>query len=290
MTVTHVKWFAIIACSLLLACSGEFDGKNGIKTIKFPDVDKVCQLIEYKDGMKNGTLKEFYRNGNLKVIQHFKDDKNVDSTIFYHPNGQLAVIQIHKEGRREGCWKKFNEAGKVYSEINFRDDLLDGPSKTYSYKSLRLIESYNFKNGLRDGKWETFYNSGKPKSVAYYYNDQPGLGAEEYLENGEKINDDFAMKVTESNKVNLENRLYFYVSLTDPRPDDEVWRVVEKDTGRVLTRYQRLEKKDNVFVLEFGVYEGGFIMEKVKIAAYRKTASGNTMIKTTTFNASANHY
>jgi antitoxin component YwqK of YwqJK toxin-antitoxin module len=291
MKGSEFKYFVIAVCSLFLAsCSGDFDGKNGVKTIKFPDVDKVCQLIEYKDGRKNGTLKEFFKNGNLKTIQHFKDDKNVDSAIYYHPNGQLSAIQIHKDGKKTGCWQKFNEQGKCYSKISFEDDLLNGPSQTFSYKSLRLIENYNFKYGLKHGKQETFYNSGKPKSIAYYYDDQPGLGTEEYSENSERLNDDFAVKVTESNKVNLENRLYFYVTLANPQPEDEVWRVLEKDTGSVVTRYQRLEKKGDAFVLEFGVYAGGFVMEKVKIAAYRKTASGNILIKTTAFNASANHY
>ena len=287
---TALPFFLSTLVSFFLMSCSDFDGKNGIKTVKFPRSDNVCQLIEYKDGKKNGTLKEFYKNGNLRIVQHFQNDQNEDSSTFYHPNGKLAVIQIYKDGDKTGCWKKFNKEGKMYSTVNFENDRLNGSSQIFSYKSLHLIENYNFKDGFRNGKQETFYNSGKPKSVAYYFMDQPGLGTEEWTEGGDKINNDFIINVSESNKVNLENRLYFYITLDSQKPNDEVWRVVEKDTGRVITKYQRLEKQGDRFVLEFGVYEGGFIMEKVRIAAYRTTGLNNVVIKTAFFNASANHY
>lgn len=285
-----IYFFLLQFVIISVSCSDKFDGKDGVKTVMFPHSDKVNQTIEYKNGKKNGTLKEFYENGNLKTIQHFRDDKNVDSAIYYHPNGKLKGIQIHKDGYKVGCWKKFNESGKLYSEINFTDGRLNGTAKTYSYKSLNLIESFNYKDGSKEGKQEFFYNSGKPKSVTYFYWDLPGLGTEEWLENGDKVNNDFAIHVSEKNRVNLENKLYFFVTLDDPQPDDEVWKIADKDQGNKITQEQKLEKEGNTFKLQFSVYNGGFIMEKVKIAAYRKTRFGNVFIKTYSFNASVNNF
>lgn len=279
---------AVITVSV--SCSDKFDGKDGVKTVMFPHSDKVHQTVEYKNGMMNGTLKEYYENGNLKTIQHFKDDKNVDSAIYYHPNGKLKGIQIQENGFKAGCWKKFNESGKLYSEMCFTDGKLNGTVKTYSYKSLNLIECFNYKDGSKEGKQEIFYNSGKPKSVTYYYWDLPGLGTEEWLENGDPVNNDFEIHVSEKNKVKLENKLYFYVTLKDPQPDDEVWKIADKNEGNKITQEQKLEKEGDTFKLQFSVYNGGFIMEKVKIAAYRKTRFGNTFIKTYSFNASVNNY
>lgn len=256
----------------------------------FPGSDKVCQTIEYKDGKRNGVLKEYFENGNLKTIQHFKNGFNVDTALYYHINGKLAAIQIHKEGNKTGCWKKYNEAGKLYSEMCFENDLLNGTLSTYTYKTLRLIERYHFKDGSKDGKQETFYNSGKLKSVVYYKEDQVCLGTKEWLENGDSVNNDFAIKVTEQNKVNLENKLYFFITLQNPQPGDEVWQVLDKDTGNVVTRYSMLKKEGDRFVLEFSVYQGGFIMEKVKLAAYRQTQLGGKTVKTITFNAAANNF
>ena len=286
----HVKFIGVSLLLFLVSCSDSFDGKNGIKTVKFPDTDKVCQTIEYKDGKKNGVLKEYFENGNIKTVQHFKDDKNIDSAMYYHINGKLAVIQIHDNGEKVGCWKKYNESGKLYSDMCFEHDRLNGTTLTYTYKSLHLIERFNFKNGSKEGKQEVYYNSGKPKSVTYYHDDRLCLGTTEWLESGEMINNDFSIKYIEKNKVNIENKLYYIISLENPQPDDEVYSVLAQDTGNVVTQYQKLEKKGDDFVLQFSVYQGGFIMEKVKLAAYRKTGLGNTFIKTISFNASANNF
>lgn len=284
------KILGSIGLFLLISCSDSFDGKNGIKTINFPGTDKICQTIEYKEGKKNGTLKEYFENGNLKTVQHFKDDKNVDSALYYHINGKLAAIQIHNNGEKIGCWKKYNEAGKLYSDMCFEKNRLNGTALTYTYKTLHLIERFNFKDGYKHGKQETFYNSGKPKSIEYYNEDRLCAGTEEWFESGELVNNDFSIKYTEQNKVNLENKLYYIVTLENPSDDDEVFRVSDKDTGNVISQIQRLEKKGNQFVLEFSIYQGGFVMEKIKLAAYRKTRLGNTLIKTISFNASVNHF
>lgn len=286
----YYHFFGIVILLFFVSCSNEFDGKNGTKTVKFPGTEKICQTIEFRDGKKNGILKEYFENGNLKTVQHFKDNKNVDSALYYHINGKLAVIQMHNNGEKVGCWKKFNEAGELYSDMCFEKDRLNGTALTYTYKSLHLIERYNYKDGSKNGKQENFYNSGKPKSVTYYLDDRPCLGTTEWLESGEIINNDFSIKYLEQNKVNLEDKLYYVVTLENPHSDDEVFRVLAKDTGNVITQYQRLEKKGDNFVLEFSVHQGGFVMEKVKLAAYRKTRLGNTLIKTISFNASANNF
>ena len=272
------------------SCSNKFDGKNGVKTVMFPGTDQVCQTIEYKDGKKNGTLKEYFENGNLKTVQQFKDGVNVDSALYYHMNGKLAVVQMHKNGEKTGCWRKYNEAGKLYSEMCFKNDLLDGTVTTYTYKTLRLIERFNYKEGSKHGKQETFYNSGKPKSVVYYNNDQLCLGTKEWLENGDTVNNDFDIKVVEQNKVNLENRLYFYITLQNPQEGDEVWQVLEKDSANIITRYRNLIKEGDRFVLEFSVNPGGFVMEKIKLAAYRQSRLGTPIVKIVKFNAAANNF
>lgn len=107
----------------------------------------------------------------------------------------------------------------------FKQGLVDSVALTYTYKTLHLIERFNFKSGSKQGKQETFYNSGKPKSVEYYNDNRLCLGTKEWLETGELIDNDFSIKYTEQNKVNIENTLYYIVSLENPSPDDEVFRV-----------------------------------------------------------------
>lgn len=55
--------FSLLVFLLFVSCSDSFDGKNGVKTVKFPGSDKICQTIDYKDGKKNGTLKSTLKMG-----------------------------------------------------------------------------------------------------------------------------------------------------------------------------------------------------------------------------------
>ena len=185
----------------LTACSNEFDGKDGIKTVYFPNSKIVKQVVEYKDGKRIGELKEYYRNGTLSIKQRYKNDTLTDTSFFYHENGNLKYIQILKDFKKEGTWKKFNEQGKVYEEINFKDDELNGPSTTYTYRTGRVLKKLNYKEGEMEGKQEYFYNNGKPKMTTVYHNGTQTIGTEEWTESGEKLNTDFKINVIERNGV-----------------------------------------------------------------------------------------
>jgi antitoxin component YwqK of YwqJK toxin-antitoxin module len=138
---TTTLLFGII---LLGSSCNKFDGKDGIKTVYFPESEIVQQIVEYKDGKRIGELKEFYRNGNLKVRQYYKNDSLTDSAFFYYENGNLQYTQYLKDFKKEGTWKKYNEQGKVYEEINFKDDYLDGYTTTYTYRTGRVLQRLHY--------------------------------------------------------------------------------------------------------------------------------------------------
>jgi len=275
---------------LLYSCCNRFDGKNGIKTVCFSNTEKVQQIIEYKDGKKDGPLKEYYINGNLKVEQYYINDSLRDSSIFYHENGQRNEIQFFKDDKKEGIWKKFNKEGNVYSELSFKDDMLHGTSSTYTYRSGRLLKRLNYQNGRMKGRQEFYHNNGKPKSINYFYNGQPGSGTEEWYESGEMVDNDFKILVQEQNKVLLESTLRYFITLENSKPDDEVFLLSDNDTGHVITTLMPLQKKNGNFIWEYTIARGGFIMERLKLGAFRKTKMGNTFVKTITINVSANNY
>ncbi|MGQ0828711.1 MAG: toxin-antitoxin system YwqK family antitoxin [Bacteroidota bacterium] len=275
---------------MLNSCSNYFDGKNGIKTVYFPNTDKIQQVVEFKNGKRDGPLKEYYKNGNLKIQQYYKNDSLIDSAIFYYENGQPAEIQFLKDHKKEGIWKKFNKNGKVYSEMSYKDDLLDGISSTYTYRSGRLLKRLNYKYGRMKGRQEFYHNNGRPKSVNHFYNGEPGLGTEEWYESGEKVNNDFNILVQEQNKVLLENTLRYFITLENSQPDDEVFVLSDNDTGNVITTLMPLQKKNGNFIWEYTIARGGFIMERLKLGAFRKNKMNNVVIKTITINVSANNY
>lgn len=282
--------FSFLFLFTFLSCSNEFDGSDGIKTVYFPNSEIVKQIVEYKDGKRIGVLKEYYKNGNLRVKQNYKNDTLNDSAFFYHENGKLQYLQILKDFKKEGTWQKFNEQGNVYEEMNFKDDLLHGEVITYTYRSGRLLKRLNYRNGQQEGKQEYFYNNGKQKTITYYHDGNQSIGTEEWTDRGEKIDNDFKINVVERNRLLLENKLSYYITLENPQEDDEVYVMASKDSENFPVKVYPLKRVKDEFVLEYKVNLGGFIMETVKIGAYRKSKMGNLILKTTSITVSANNY
>lgn len=281
-------------CSFLIfltvcACTNSGVMKDGIHEAHYEGSDQLKQLLEIKNGKKNGFAKEFYRNGNLKKYQHYLNDTLNDSSIYYHPNGKISNLQFYKNNQKHGCWKDFNKDGVLIQEINFKNGLFDGVSVKYSYRTNRVLYRVNYKEGTKEGYEEKFYPNGKPQSKVSYYNGWQCQGLQEWNENGTPIKHEMKISVTEKNEVNLNNTLKYIITLSDPNPSDYVYRVYDpKDS--CVSNTALLEKQNNVHVLEFYVGKGGFVMENVTIVAKRKTLMGNTFMKLKTFNAAANHY
>lgn len=288
------KGYYIIPCFILFlflfSCSNKFDGKDGIKEVYFPNSEIIKQIVEYKNGKKNGELKEFYRNTKLKVKQYYRNDSLCDSAFFYHENGNIKYVQYLKNSKREGAWRKFNEQGQLYEEINFKDDEREGFTTKYTYRTGRLLQKTNYKDNMKEGGEEIYYNNGKPKSKTFYHYDRACVGTEEWYENGEKVNNEFKITIREQNRLLLENRLLYFIKLENPKPGDEVFVIAEKDPENYATKIYPLTKIKDEYLLEYKINLGGFVMETVKIAAFRKTNMNNTVIKTKSIIVSDNNF
>lgn len=280
----------LFASLLFFSCSDKFNGKDGVKTVYFPGSLIIEQTIEYKDSVRNGAFKEFYRTGQLKLSQFFVNDSLTDSSLSYYENGNLKAFQYMKNGKREGNWKKFNEQGKVVEETQYQDNLLDGFAMKYTYRSLKLLQKWHYKHGLKDGKQEFFHQNGKPMAVVYFSNNHPCLGTKEWNEQGEEIDNDFTISVREENTLLVNNKLSFYITLSQPREDDEIQVISDKDTSQCPTALYNVLKEKGNFVVEYKVPRGGFVMEQLRLLAIRKTAMGNRFLKTKTVSVAGDNY
>lgn len=279
----------LLLSAFCFSCKDLLDDKDK-KIIYFPESEVIKQSVEFKDGKKHGDFREFYRNGNPKAIQHYRNDTLTDTSFFFHESGILASYQIMENNIKTGCWKKFNKAGKEYWNACFKNGLLDGKAEEYSYKSIKLLMRKTYKAGREEGKQEYYYPNGKPKCMVYFEGGFAIPGTQEWKDSGREVNNDFKINVTEKNAVLLENKLFFYVTLENPQPDDIVYEISAHDTENKISTIRRLPNNGNTHLLEYYVGKGGFVMEEVHLAAYRKTSQGNTFIKKTKFMASANNF
>ena len=114
------------------------------KTVEYYKSGKKKNEYILKDGKKEGVYKEFYSNGNLKVIHNFKNNVLIDSSIyFFKKNTKKKFIRF---------WKENNQ---IY-EINY-DTLGNIISKGY------LTNDFN-----RINKWEEYGNNDLLESIQEY--------------------------------------------------------------------------------------------------------------------------
>jgi antitoxin component YwqK of YwqJK toxin-antitoxin module len=290
MKIIFLSFSILILFLFFCSCSNNFDGKNGTETIFFTNSKIIHKTIEFKDGKRNGLLKEFFPSGHLHKRAFYVNDELKDSTVAFFDNGMLESVTIVINKKKEGCWLRYNEAGKLVSSTCYHGGILDGCSITYTYTSSRLFKKLNFANGKKEGRQEEYYNNGNIKSVTYFHEDKPCMGTEEYYELGGKINNDFKITITEQNQVLIDGLLRYIIRLENIQPDDDVCQVGFMDTGRELFPMLNLIREKDYFVMDFKIGKGQFVMEKIRLAAYRHTKKGNVYIKTTTFNVSTNNF
>ena len=82
------------------------------------------EVAEYKKGYLNGLCRIYTQDGDLRSECNYKNDKLVGDKIVYHPNGTIALISPHKDGRPSGVTKKFSEQGELSEEWFFEDGVL----------------------------------------------------------------------------------------------------------------------------------------------------------------------
>lgn len=289
--IKHFLLYGWLPALLLLPCCNSNETlSEGVKIVHFPGTEQVMQSISYHKGRRNGPFIEYYRNGHVKAKSSFVNDTLNDTSAIYFPDGRLQSLHVYKNKLKHGCWKEYNKDGKLVSEIFLKEGLLDSTSTVYTYRTGRVLTRITYSNGSKNGTEEHYYSNGKPRSKAWYEHGSACMGTEEWYDDGKKINNDFGIHIAERNETQLKNVLSYVVTLDNPKPDDVVYQVMTPMEGRKIGAVYPLKHNGNSFLLEFNVPKGGFVMEKVTLAAYRKTGMGNTYIKTTSFNASSNNF
>lgn len=263
---------------LLLAVACETPEKTETKTIFYPNSKQIKQQVEYHNGKKNGLFVEYFSTGICKARQHYKNDTLNDTTVLYHPNGKLSTIQIYNMGKREACWKKFNKKGELFWKTCFHNDKMDGEAFELSYRTLKPLVRFNYRNGDKHGKQETFYPSGKPESLVYYSHGFPKPGSREWYENGNEKNLRINFSVTEKNTTALDEMLRYYITLSDPKEDDQIYEIIS-ETDTMITAHRVLPFSNGRYLFEQRVHPGTTVMREVTLMATRSSSKRNAVMQ-----------
>ncbi len=123
--------------------------------------------VIYKNNLAEGEEKTYYSNGQIRIITPFQKDQPDGEQIIYAPNGNVIDQLSYRNGVLfDADGKPYNGTRQIYfenktlmSEWNFKNGLLDGPSKEYTEDGI-LKEQANYNNGGLDSTTVEYFPNG----------------------------------------------------------------------------------------------------------------------------------
>lgn len=200
LTKSIALCISIALTTLTMACKSGGEDKSKLAEVSAtgaPGEDMSGLVTEDIPGTPIKRAREVDANGILKIEGFLLDGKKTGQWIQYTPDGDIVLInsyvnglldgvvtrmsyrnqvdlRIHyKNGMMDGQYTAY-KFGKLVEERYYKEDKLDGVSKTYDDHTFKLKQEVEYKNGLQDG----FFR---------YYDEEGKLSLEYQYKNGEKV-------------------------------------------------------------------------------------------------------
>ncbi|MGG7470174.1 toxin-antitoxin system YwqK family antitoxin [Chryseobacterium arthrosphaerae] len=167
----------------------------------------------YKDGLQEGSCKEFFDNGQVKNIVEWKKGKRDGDAVFYHENGKLHAKGEYKKDFKVKEWNYYDKngtmtgkevytngekniydnsftgtfyspSGKVEEISHYKFAKLHGETKLFHEDGKSVKQIGQYENGIATGKWKAFYPSGKVQRETEFVNDKWNGNRVHYREDG----------------------------------------------------------------------------------------------------------
>ena len=72
---------------------------------------KVEKSVLRDDEYRRMTI--YSRSGDVREVKNYKNDQLDGEVRTYWPNGKLQLDGNYKKGHRSGCWRSYDEKGKL---------------------------------------------------------------------------------------------------------------------------------------------------------------------------------
>ena len=183
--------------------------RTGVWRDLFED-GKLRQEGNWLAGMKNGVFKFFNKKGELEKLERYENDvlrvDDASTAILdirkeYHPNGSLKEMGTYREGKKQGNFRVYDEAGNETGGLLYDNNLLVGQGMIDSlgrrigdwklfYPDGKIRAQGKYVDGLREGNWTYFFTNGKTEQSGIYKMDWPTGSWKWYYFNGQLHRED----------------------------------------------------------------------------------------------------
>ncbi|HJZ41959.1 MAG TPA: hypothetical protein VJ203_16435 [Bacteroidales bacterium] len=109
------------------------DRKEG-RSFYYYDSGRLQEEVEFAANKRNGISKEFDNEGMLITIQRYNNGVLVERD---------RINRVDNAGLKQGVWRTFYENGRIMSEGNYKENVLNGPYKEYDENgNLKVMFQY----------------------------------------------------------------------------------------------------------------------------------------------------
>ncbi len=182
----------------IIKSSGTY--KNGVPEGTFREFSlegKITDSKLFKEGVlvaegifdeadkEQGPWKEYHPNGQVKAQGEYKDGKRIGEWSFYYPNGKLEQKgNYDKKGQAQNEWKWYYDNGTLLREESYLNNLLDGPTTEYDENG-KVVTKGQYTDGQKEGEWE--YEMGDYRETGTYKADRRDGAWKHYYTPGGKL-------------------------------------------------------------------------------------------------------
>ena len=114
----------------------------------------------FKDYDENGNFLAVYKYENDELVEDAKETKRLDKKTAYHPNGKVSITATYYKGQPEGIRREYDTNGVLVKGYVFE-------------KGILRYEGITDENGLRQGVWKEYYETGELRAKGKYKNSMP---------------------------------------------------------------------------------------------------------------------
>ncbi len=187
----------------------KFDEKGNVKSSKiFENGILSGSGIVKKNGQKDGDWVMFYANGKKLSEGKFKNGKKIGFWKYYYENGNLETEgEYNLNGKQDGLWKEYFVSGNLSEEINYFEGLYDGPFKAYNDSGEVIIQG-KYKEDYEDSIW--VYTVGDHYEFGSYKDGLKNGEWRSYYIKEDDLKKQIVFKGTFSNGIPIGEHLFWY--------------------------------------------------------------------------------
>ena len=142
---------------------------NEIITDEFPNGLLKQYFIYNKNRLLDGESREYYEEGDIKSISHFKNHIPDGVFISYYQNGNMEEKYAYVNGQANGECLSYYENGKLEERYFLKNGEIDGEAFAY-YPSGKLEVKDFFKDGKKEGESIFYHENGNIKQKSTFKN------------------------------------------------------------------------------------------------------------------------